>query len=298
MEDLGRPFANANQMLDRVVDICPFPATAQRLMALVNDDRAPLEAIAAAVQCDPALATQVLRVANSAAFRLPGVDAVRDLRQALVVLGLGELRMMAGAMALLATFATRDELSLDLHRTSAVSGAIAEAIAPMSDGAARSLPFICGLLCEVGALACLAVDGPGYVDLWQRAVNGHAGSWSPDLSGRRDALETRRYGITTRTIGARLLRRHQLPPEIALAIEAAPEPSPNLPLIHRATAFARIATLLVVGPLSSRDSVVLTAQIGDLARLTSLVEFEPADVARRCILAATTMERTLRASRD
>src|SRR5271165_3620015 len=128
MEDIERPFPNANILLDRIVDICPFPATAQRLMLLVNDERAPMDAMAAAVQCDPALATQVLRVANSAAFRHAGMDAVRDLRQALVTIGLEELRMMAGAMALLATFATRDELSLDLHRTSAVSGAIAQAI--------------------------------------------------------------------------------------------------------------------------------------------------------------------------
>lgn len=298
MEDLGRPFANANLLLDRVVDICPFPATAQRLMLLVNDDGTPLEAIAAAVQCDPALATQVLRVANSAAFRPPGADAVRDLRQALVVLGLGELRMMAGAMALLATFATRDELSLDLHRTSAVSGAIAETVAPMGQGTARSMPFICGLLCEVGALASLAVDGPGYVELWQRAINRHEGHWSPEVSVERDALESRRYGVTTRTIGARLLRRHQLPQDIAQAIEASPEASPDRPLVHRATAFARIATLLVVGPLSCRDGALLTARIGEVAQLTSLVELEPAELVRRCVLAASAMERTLRASRD
>src|SRR5579883_1011709 len=158
MDDLDRPFPNANELLDRVVDICPFPATAQRLMALVNDDTASIEAIAGAVQLDPALATQVLRMANSAAFRHAGAGATRDLRQALVTIGLEELRIMAGAMALLATFATRDELSLDLHRTSAVSGSIADAIAPPGPGLARSLPFICGLLCEVGALACLAVD--------------------------------------------------------------------------------------------------------------------------------------------
>lgn len=170
MGDFARPFPGPNELLDRVIDICPFPATAQRLMALANDDAAPMEAIAAAVQADPALATQLLRVANSAAFRYSGAEPIRDLRQALVMIGLSELRTMAGAMALLATFATRDELSLDLHRTSAVSGSIAAALVP---GATRSLPFVCGLLCEVGALACLAVDGPSYVDLLGRVVRAH-----------------------------------------------------------------------------------------------------------------------------
>jgi HD-like signal output (HDOD) protein len=298
MEHLEHPFPNANVLLDRVVDICPFPATAQRLMTLVNDDQAPMEAISTAALCDPALAAQVLRVANSAAFRQAGAEAVRDLRQALVVIGLEPLRMMAGAMALLATFATRDEMSLDLHRTSAVSGSIAEAIAPTGPGIARSLPFICGLLCEVGALACLVVDGPGYVELWQRTVLSHAGGWSPIAVTRRDALEIKRYGVTTRTIGARLLRRNQLPEEIALAIEAAPRPSPNAPLLHRATAFARIATGLVVGPLSTRDSATLTERIGEAARLTSLVELQTGDLVRRCTGAASNMERTLRTARD
>src|SRR4029077_568439 len=102
MADLERPFPNANVLLDRVMGICPFPETAQHLMSLVNDESATFDAIAAAVQCDPALATQVLRVANSAVFRPPAAEPVRDLRQALVTIGISELRIMAGAMALLA----------------------------------------------------------------------------------------------------------------------------------------------------------------------------------------------------
>ena len=266
-------------------------------MILVNDERAPVDAIASAVQCDPALATQVLRVANSAAFRHAGGDAVRDVRQALVTIGLEELRMMAGAMALLATFATRDELSLDLHRTSAVSGSIAEVIVPPGPGISRSLPYLCGLLCEVGVLACLAVDGPGYVGIWQRTVSGN-GRWTPEAVTARDALETKRYGVTSRTIGARLLRRHQLPQEIASAIEASPISSPSVPFAHRATAFARIATLLVVDALRTRDSAALKEQIGEVARLTSLVEVDADELVRRCVIAATNMEKALRAARD
>jgi HD-like signal output (HDOD) protein len=298
MAALERPFPNANELLDRVMDICPFPATAQRLMSLVNDGSSPFEAIAAAVQCDPALATQVLRVANSAAFRHAGVEPVRDLRQALVTVGLSELRIMAGAMALLASFASRDELSLDLHRTSAVSGSIAEAIAPMGPGLARSLPLTCGLLCEVGALACLVVDGPTYVELWRRTVLGKDGRWSPEAVTARDAFEIKRYGVTTRTIGARLLRRHQLPEEIAAAIEAAPQASARSQGLHRATAFARIATLLVVEALRTKDSAVLTEQMTEVARMTSLVELEMPDLVRRCVVAAANMERVLRAARD
>ncbi|MBV9948522.1 MAG: HDOD domain-containing protein [Myxococcales bacterium] len=298
MEDFERPFPNANELLDRVVDICPFPATAQRLMALVNDETASLEAIASAVQCDPALATQVLRMANSAAFRHAGSGPTRDLRQALVTIGLEELRIMAGAMALLATFATRDELSLDLHRTSAVSGSIADALGPAGPGLARSLPFICGLLCEVGALACLAIDGPAYVELWRHVLQGEDGRWSLRKILARDTLETRRYGLTSRTIGARLLRRNQLPAEIAMAIEAGPRQLPRAPLFHRATAFSRIVTVLVVDAQRTGDSARLTDQIGEVAQMTSLVELEVPELVRRSVGAAAEMERTLRSTRQ
>jgi HD-like signal output (HDOD) protein len=299
MEDFDCPFPNANKLLDRVADICPFPATAQRLMVLVNDDRAPIDAIAAAVLCDPALTTQVLRVSNSAAFRHPGVEPVRDLRQALVTIGLDELRVMAGAMALLATFATRDELSLDLHGMSAVCGSVARVIAPAGPGSSRTLPFLCGLLCEIGVLACLAVDGPGYVELRRRMGGGAGDPWSLEAASARDALEIKRYGVTTRTIGARFLRRHQLPPEIADVVEASPEQPGTAPLLHRATAFARIATPLVVHALGRKsDPAVLTKQIGDVAKFTSFLEIETADLVHRCLVAAADMDRTLRAARD
>ncbi len=206
--------------------------------------------------------------------------------------------MMAGAMALLATFATRDELSLDLHRTCAVSGAIAEALVPIGKNVARSLPFICGLLCEVGAMACLAVDGPAYVDLWNHSVRAPGGRVTTEAVLARDAFETQRYGLTTRAIGARLLRRHQLPPDIALALEAGPQGPSDAPLLYRATAFARVAALLVFGPPNSRDPANLAKPIGELAALTSLVEFDAGELVRRCVLAAVGIERTLRAARD
>jgi HD-like signal output (HDOD) protein len=294
MEDFRSPFPNADGLLDRVMDICPFPATAQRLMALVDDDRSSLDTIGTAVACDPSLATQVLRVANSALFRKAGGEAVRDLRQALVVIGLQELRAMAGAMALLATFASPDEVSLDLQRASAISGSIAAAVMPRFVGAGRTLPFVCGLLAEVGALVCLVVDGPMYVDLWQQTVG--ARRVSPIEGARqREENEIRRYRAPSRSIGARLLRRHRLPEEIAGAIEAPSELGPSAPIAHRATAFARMATS--VATAASAGAREIEANIAEIARSTSLGDLAPADLARRVVGAAAYAERALHSAR-
>jgi HD-like signal output (HDOD) protein len=279
VEDFHRPFPNADLLLDRVMEICPFPATAQRLMALVDDERSSLDAIG---------------TANSAFFRKVGSEPTRELRHALVLIGLQELRTMAGAMALLATFATPDEVSLDLQRASAISGSIAATSAPQFSGTARSLPFVCGLLSEVGALACLAVDGRTYFALWQHTVGAHRTSPVEGAKAREDS-ELRRYRAPARSIGARLLRRHRLPDEIRAAVEAQPELGPNAPLVHRSTAFARMATPLLTGPPVDRRE--FDQCIAEIARVTSLDGFAPADLSRRAIDAAVHAERALRSSR-
>jgi HD-like signal output (HDOD) protein len=296
MDELERRIPGADELLDRVMDICPFPATAQRLMVLANDDSAPLEAIATAVATDPALATQVLRVANSAAFRPIGAPPIRDLRQALVNIGLQPLRTMAGAMALLSSFATRDEVSIDLQGTSAVSGSIAATVTQRLPGVTPSLPFLCGLLCEVGALACLAVDGAGFVEVWRRTVQPE-GPWSDKAARARDDLETKRYGATARTIGARLLRRHNLPKEIAEAIEAGPPIAKDAPILQRATAFARLATPGAVRAHVLSNHPALVDQVRAIAKFTALGEVDVEELARRCDAAAGFAEKTLKATR-
>jgi HD-like signal output (HDOD) protein len=296
MDELEQRIPGADQLLDQVMDICPFPATAQRLMSLTQDDSAPIDAIAIAVASDPALATQVLRVANSAVFRPSGAAPVRELKVALVSIGIGTLRTMAGAMALLASFATRDELSIDLQGTSAVSGSIAAIVTQRVPGILPSLPFLCGLLCEVGALACLAIDGTAYVKLWRRTVE-TKGPWSSAAVSARDELEVKRYGATTRSIGGKLLRRHLLPTELAAAIEADTRLAPDAPLLHRATAFARLATPRAVAARAKSDPSILSASISDIAKWTSLVDLDTAEIARRCDAAAAQAERALRAAR-
>ncbi len=296
MDALEKRIPRADELLDRVMDICPFPATAQRLMALANDESSPFDAIALAIATDPALATQVLRVANSAAYRPMGASPVRDLRQALVNIGLDALRTMAGAMALLASFATRDEVSIDLQGTSAVSGSIASTVTQRIPGIAPSLPFLCGLLCEVGSLACLAVDGAGFVEVWARTVRQSA-PWTPKAALARDELETKRYGATTRTIGARLLTRHLLPKEIAEAIEASPPMTTEAPLLHRATAFARLATPGAVRAHSLSNHTWLKDHVREIAKFAALGEVDQGELARRCDAAAGYAEKTLKATR-
>jgi HD-like signal output (HDOD) protein len=157
------------------------------------------------------------------------------------------------------------------------------------------LPFLCGLLCEVGALACIAVDGPGYLELRKRTIS-VTGAWSANVALVREDLEILRYGVTTRTIGARLLRRHRLPEEIARAVEAGPRLASHAPLLHRATAFARLATPVLVIARGLPDSALRT-QLAELAKLTAIGVDSP-ELERICLGAAANAERSLRSTRS
>lgn len=69
----------------------PLPAVAQRLLELINQD-APFEEIAALLASDSAMASRVLRVANSAALR--GASPISSLTEAFMRLGTVQLRQL------------------------------------------------------------------------------------------------------------------------------------------------------------------------------------------------------------
>ena len=71
-----------------------------------------------------------------------------------------------------------------------------------------SRAFLAGLLCEVGALVCLAVDGERYAAMRAEART------EPE----RRAAETRSYGDTSFAIGAELLWETGLAPAICKAV--------------------------------------------------------------------------------
>ncbi len=193
-------------LLDRVAEVCPLPATTHKVMALANSDRSSIADVARVISTDPALAAAVLRVANSAVF---GAGKVDRLDSAVIRIGLRELRELAGAMSLLAAFRSQAEVQIQLHDRSVVSGSIANRLAKETGQAVTATAFTCGLLCEIGAMACLAVDGKMYAPIWKETSN---------LTAERVAREKERYTISSFEIGRRFLSRNSLPDNVCNAV--------------------------------------------------------------------------------
>jgi HD-like signal output (HDOD) protein len=76
------------EFVRQITRLDPMPMTAQRLMRALQDERVGPAAIAGYVQFDPAIASGVLRLANSAAF---GGVATVNLREAIVRVGTSKL---------------------------------------------------------------------------------------------------------------------------------------------------------------------------------------------------------------
>jgi HD-like signal output (HDOD) protein len=240
-------------LLDRVEKACPLPSSAQRVLAMTGDDSIP--EVANILAKDPALAAAVLSVANSAAF---GLGKVERLDLAVMRIGLRELHNLAAAMALFAAFRNQDEQTLPLHEAGVVAGALSHQLAETTRSAQPGAAFVCGLLAEIGAMACLVFDGNDYVHLFQKA--------GPNLELRAE-LERVRYGASSFGIGRRFLKRNALPEAVCVAVGSelgeAPE---NLAALSKITILARHVTALARH--AGSDVAWLLESLGELiARL-------------------------------
>lgn len=190
---------NLRQHVDRVSEVCPLPASAQRVLTLSEDPNASFEEIGRAIAADPALAAEVMRLASSPALatRTPA----HDLATATQRIGLREVRDMASAMAMLTAFSSDHELALHIHEQALVAGMLAAGLASTLGHRQPRSVYLCGLLSDIGALACVAVDGGAYIALRHEAGLDH---------DRRAAYERERYGGTSWQLGAALLRRNGL----------------------------------------------------------------------------------------
>jgi HD-like signal output (HDOD) protein len=270
-------------VVNRVGEVCPLPATAQRVLALASGERPTVPELAKVIATDPALAAEVLRIANSSAFGRS--RKVSDLQQAITTIGLANLRHMASAMAMLAAFATDQELFPQLHRSSAISASLARGLAAHLPGVDAGSAFLAGLLCEIGAMACLAVDADGFDNLWNAC--GRTGE-------HRSRLERARYGATTMQIGGQLLFRNQLSADVALAVEAAPDSEvADANSLQRIVIFSRAAAPLLLLAANEGDATILSEEIPRLAERLQL-PISPADLSELCIEAAEAAELGLR----
>jgi HD-like signal output (HDOD) protein len=273
-------------LLDRVAEVCPLPRTAQRLLELTASERTSIPEVARLIATDPALAAAVLRIANSAVFGGGNVDR---LETAVMRMGLRELHDMAAAMSLFAAFRNRGELLVNLHDHSVVAGAVAHRLAKTLGGVQANVAFTSGLLSEIGAMACLSVDGKEYSQIWRAAQV---------LPEERNRLERERYGGSSYLIGGRFLTRHRLPEPLcqAVATEADADLGAVEPL-GRILVLARVSAVIMLFAGKTGDRAVAVERMQALPESLRGASLSGEQLFETCVQAGATAEQALRTGR-
>ncbi len=150
--DLSRVFARL--IADRKLELPPLPATAAEVMSLCQQEATDAAKLSAVIHRDQTIASNVLRVANSAAYA--GPVACSSLQQAVSRLGLQLITEIAMAVSvrgrMFANPACKELLGF-LWKHSVITGFYTKEIARLRRRNVE-IAFLCGLLHDVGK-ACL-----------------------------------------------------------------------------------------------------------------------------------------------
>lgn len=152
--DLSQVFAR--QIADRKVELPPMPATAAEVMSLCGQETTDAAKLSAVIHRDQTIASNVLRVANSAACA--GQVPCASLQQAVSRLGLQMITEIAMAVAVRGRlFANRTcaDLLDELWKHSVLTGFFTKEIARLRRRNVE-IAFLCGLLHDVGKAVLLA----------------------------------------------------------------------------------------------------------------------------------------------
>lgn len=146
--DLSRVFAR--QIADRKIELPPMPATASEVMSLCQQETTDAAKLSAVIHRDQTIASNVLRVANSAAYA--GQVACSSLQQAVSRLGMQlitEIAMAVSVRGRMFANKTCAELLAVLWKHSVLTGFYTKEIARLRRRNVE-IAFLGGLLHDVG----------------------------------------------------------------------------------------------------------------------------------------------------
>lgn len=135
-------------------EIATLPEITVRIIQIVEDPKSTARDLHDVIKHDPALASKILKVVNSAFYGLPG--QVSNVDRAIVLLGLSAVKNIAIAASMTRLFqggATIDGFNgMELWRHSAAVGAASRMIAKLQGAQCMEEMFLAGLIHDLGLL--------------------------------------------------------------------------------------------------------------------------------------------------
>jgi HD-like signal output (HDOD) protein len=140
----------------------PFSEVARRVLDQVNDKDFEVGRLQEIIEQDPALATKVLRLANSAAFRPR--EACASIKQAIMVLGSRTLSEVATSLSMMSMFADMSGIGRTVRDHCASTGALVRALSLHRANTGPS-SYIVGLLHDFGKLLLIQAQPATYLKI-------------------------------------------------------------------------------------------------------------------------------------
>jgi len=162
--------AKIRAYLNRVGDLPAVPAVAQKVMELVERQEASVEDLRQVIERDPAIASRILKVANSSLYGFS--RAIETLAHAISLLGFRTVRSLVLAASMKGTFKHFGLTEKLLWEHAMTSGAVGASLAGYGGiGVARDEGFTVGLLHDLGKIALSNCSRDEYQKVVQRVYN-------------------------------------------------------------------------------------------------------------------------------
>lgn len=212
----------------------PFPVVAQRVMTMVSSADCNVPALTEVIRNDPAVAARVMRLANSALFRVG--QPADTIEQALMRLGTSTIYQLVTAIAVMGLFPGTNRVALGLRNHCCGVAAIGATLAQSKKWIGANQVFLCGLMHDLGKLLLLQteeLDYETFTDDELRAEGAHP-------------RERQQLGYDHAVLGAHVLTAWNLPEIVAHTVALHHQPwravSPDVdPLVTQLVAYVRLA---------------------------------------------------------
>jgi putative nucleotidyltransferase with HDIG domain len=238
--------AEANDLITEVTQLPVQPGAAMRLLWMLEDPRTSAADLGRLIESDPALSTQVIRLANTAFYGLSG--KVSSAWRAVTVLGLATVRAIATTAAF-DLFSEKGRSVPDDFWPHSVTTAAAAAALARRVGIQPNDAFSSGLLHDIGA-ALVFRRAPRRYDAVVELM-----AADPTL----DKLEAERqeFGMTHADVGAAALGVMRFPAEMVEAIGAHHSDPPTVTPVLGRVLIAADSAAIEVDHITSETNVPL-----------------------------------------
>lgn len=191
--------------LDDLIQLRPFPETAQRLMQACDKPDVTAGQISEIIRHDPTLAVSLLQIANSSLYGFSG--EILSVEHASVVLGLRALKNLALSVTMGDVFgnggAMTEQARQRLWNHAIACGSIARTLSASTGMAVADEAFFAGVVHDIGKLLLVDHQPEDYIPVLNSAATCSTIGW-----------EQEQFGLPHTSVGSRCSQSWGLPDEI------------------------------------------------------------------------------------